>query len=347
MNKKGTKSRQLSKINFRLRYAVLCVTVLLLAHAPSGYAEPSSEIQVLIENDSFAGTDRYYSSGFKVGFGAQKEAWPKPVQNWLESVYGYLGKDKQYEQGFFLGQNIYTPRDIKSSDPQPNDRPWAGWLYAGWALQWHAPAEPRPVLDTLEINIGVIGPLALAEPVQSMGHELAGVPEPRGWDHQLPTEPGFMLGYLRKIKIGDESADIIPHAGVTVGTVMTLARVGGIVRWGKNLSGFGPDTIDPGGAILQGTHAKNPRRPRFEYYLFTGLDVRVVAYNAFLDGNFFRSSASVDREPVVYDLRAGLSVRYNTARVSLTQIRRSEEFSANGIGSGSQTFHSLNVGFEF
>jgi len=332
---------------FRRSCVITCMTVLLIAHAPAVYAEPSGEIQIFIENDFLAGTDHYYSNGVKVGFGAQADAWPKPVQNWLESVYGYLGKDKQYEQGFFLGQNIYTPRDIKNPDPQPNDRPWAGWLYAGWALQRLDTTTPVHKLDTLELNIGVIGPPALAKEVQTEWHKLIGAPEPRGWDHQLPTEPGFVLGYLRKIKIGDESVDMIPHAGVTVGTVMTLARAGGIVRWGKNLSGFGPDTIEPGGAVLQGTHAKNPRRPRFEYYLFAGLDVRAVAYNAFLDGNLFRSSPSVDREPIVYDLRVGVSVRYDTTRISLTQIRRSEEFSANGIGSGSQTFHSFNFGFEF
>ena len=95
---------------------------------------------------------------------------------------------------------------------------------------------------------------------------------------------------------------------------MTFARAGGIVRLGKNLSGFGPDSVEAGGAMLQGTHAKNPSRPRCEYYLFAGFDVRAVAYNAFLDGNLLRSSPGVDRKPVVYDVLSGLSLRYNTAR---------------------------------
>ena len=47
---------------------------------PSGWRrsrrpdESSGEIQVFIENDFLAGTDRYYSNGLKIGFGAQKEA---------------------------------------------------------------------------------------------------------------------------------------------------------------------------------------------------------------------------------------------------------------------------------
>jgi hypothetical protein len=332
----------------RFPYAAIVAAVWLAALAPPVYAEPSGEIQIFVENDFLAGTDRYYSNGLKIGFGAPTDAWSASVRKGLDSVLTWLDlkRDEHYELGFFLGQSIYTPRDIRTSEAQPNDRPWAGWLYAGWALQ-HQTLEPRPVLDTLELNIGVIGPPALAKPVQTEWHKLIGAPEPRGWTHQLPTEPGFMLGYLKKVKFGNGSVDVIPHAGATVGTVMTFARAGGIVRLGKNLSGFGPDSVEAGGAMLQSTHRQIQKRPGCEYYLFVGLDVRAVGYNAFLDGNFFRSSPGVDRKPVVYDVLSGLSLRYKTARVSLTQIRRSEEFSANGIGSGRQTFHSLNLGMEF
>ncbi len=331
----------------RLVFCTALAIVWLAAPFVPAHASSLDEIQIFVENDFLAGTDRYYSNGLKLGFGAQKEAWPEPVQHWLESVYRYLGQDKEYEQGFFLGQNIYTPRDIKIAEAQPNDRPWAGWLYAGWVLQRLDTASPRPTLDTLELDIGVIGPPALAKQVQTQWHKLIGAPEPRGWANQLPAEPGLMVGYLKKWKFGNDTLDIIPHAGATVGTVQTFARAGGIVRLGRNLSGFGPDSVEAGGAMLQSSHAKSPGRSRFEYYLFTGFDVRAVAYNVFLDGNFFRSSPSVDRKDGVYDVLLGLSLRYRAARLSLTQIRRSEEFSVNGNGGGRQTFHSLNFGLEF
>ena len=198
----------------RFPYAAIAAAVWLAAFAPPGHAEPSGEIQIFIENDFLAGTDRYYSNGLKIGFGAQPEAWPAPVRRGLSTVFDWLRlrQDDDYKLGFFVGQNIYTPRDIRTSEAQPNDRPWAGWLYAGWALQ-HLTLEPRPVLDTLELNIGVIGPPALAKQVQTEWHKLIGAPEPRGWAHQLPTEPGLMLGYLRKIKFGNESVDVIPPRG--------------------------------------------------------------------------------------------------------------------------------------
>lgn len=59
--------------------------------------------------------------------------------------------------------------------------------------------------------------------------------------------------------------------------------------------------------------------------------------------------ASIDRRAHVYDLTAGVSVRWQALRVSLTRVRRSPEFSASGSGEsgGRQTFDSINVGVEF
>ena len=51
--------------------------------------------------------------------------------------------------GFTLGQDIYTPRDIKIADPQPWDRPWAGWTYIGALVQAASPDTQ----DTVELNI--------------------------------------------------------------------------------------------------------------------------------------------------------------------------------------------------
>ena len=105
---------------------------------------------------------------------------------------------------------LSTPHAISAPARPTNDRPWAGWLYAGWALQRkRGTASSTGHAGTP--NIGVIGPPALAKPVQTEWHKLIGAPEPRGWTHQLPTEPGFVLGYLKKVKtFGNGSVDVIP-----------------------------------------------------------------------------------------------------------------------------------------
>jgi hypothetical protein len=84
-----------------------------------------------------------------------------------------------------------------------------------------------------------------------------------------------------------------------------------------------------------------------EWYVFAGLDHRLVAHNIFLDGAVFRDSPSVRKRPHVYDVTLGLSLRIDATRISVTRVRRSEEFfTAAGTG-GLQNFDSVNLGIEF
>jgi hypothetical protein len=115
------------------------------------------------------------------------------------------------------------------------------------------------------------------------------------------------------------------------------------------MTGFGPDSIEPGGAMLQNTRnaADRDSRGKFELYGFVGFDARLVGYNVFLEGPWFRDSPSVSKRNYVHDFSVGASMRYHWLRISLTHIRRSEEFYTAAGGGGSQRFDSLNVGFEF
>jgi hypothetical protein len=45
----------------------------------------------------------------------------------------------------------------------------------------------------------------------------------------------------------------------------------------------------------------------------------------------------------VYDITAGLSARIDKVRLSVTRVKRSEEFD----GGGKQRFYSINLGIEF
>ncbi len=315
-------------------------------------AKTACEFQVFIENDSFgAGTDRYYTNGFKIGGGVGAE----PVVNFLfhEPVKTVLRKISRHlddvdpgaiQLGLFAGQNLYTPRRITVAAAQPLDRPWAAWLYIGGVAQ----SVRSDRLQTVELDLGMVGPAALGKPVQTEWHKLVGAEQPLGWGNQIRNEPGVLLAYLSKWRYGPATGlQVVPHAGATVGNVMTLARAGGIVRVGQNMSGFGPDTIEPGGALLQSSRLADGAHRRPEWYVFAGFDSRVVGRNIFLDGNSFRESASVDRRVFVTDLKAGFSVRLPPLRLSVTHVQRSPEFDTPLGNSGMQKFQSINVSWEF
>jgi lipid A 3-O-deacylase len=307
------------------------------------------EFQLYIENDSFgAGTDRYYTNGIKFGGGVNADRvinrlLQTPARSVLESISDHLG---EVQVGLFFGQNMYTPRRITVAQGQPFDRPWAAWLYIGGVAQ----SVTGNRLQTVELDIGMVGPAALGKQVQTEWHKLVNADKPAGWGNQLRNEPGVLLAYLTKWRYGPSTGlQIVPHFGATVGNIMTIARAGGIVRVGQNMSGFGPDTIEPGGAMLQRTRLTDSRSKDDvpEWYLFAGFDARAVGRNIFLDGNSFRDGPSVNRRTLVYDAKVGLSIRIAPVRVSITHVERSEEF-ATPVGSGGrQRFQSINVSWEF
>lgn len=329
--------------------ALALLTSLLMPLAWASERPPEgSEFQLFIENDMLARSDRYYTNGIKFGGGMGFDLLQLPAADLLRELAP--NANGKVHLGLFLGQNMYTPRSITVSQAQPLDRPWAAWLYLGGVAQ----KARGNRLDTVELDIGMVGPSALGREIQSGWHRLIGSPQPQGWHHQIPNEPAFLITWLMKTKhalgnAGGVTFEAIPHAGVTAGTVMTLARAGGLVRFGRNMTGFGPDTIEPGGAMLQNMRreVEPGRDERFEWYGFAGVDHRLVAHNIFLDGTVFRDSPSISRRPHVYDLNLGASLRYGALRLSVTRVWRSEEFYTAASRGGRQTFDSVNLGLEF
>ncbi len=351
--------KDIIQISGRLpRHVLTALTIagLLWSAVPARAAEASteppldlhgSEIQIFIENDSFGSSDQYYTNGIKIGGGVPADRvmglFTRPPNALLDAISD--GASNHF--GLFIGQNLYTPRDISIAAPQPNDRPWAAWAYIGAVAQ--SVKDDR--LHTVEFDLGFVGPPALGKQVQTFWHEhIVDAPEPNGWGNQIRSEPGFLLAYLHKRRYGDNTGvQFVPHIGASLGTIMTFARIGGIVRVGRNMTGFGPDGIEPGGAMLKNARQEHDGRARqsYEWFVFAGVDGRAIAHNIFLDGSLFRDGPSVQSRSMVYDITAGVSARIDKVRMSLTRIKRSEEFTTPAGGGGQQQFHSVNIGIEF
>lgn len=296
--------------------------------------DDSWRLSVLEENDSiWSGTDKYYTQGLSfVVLGPAVEdgsAWDAPFDTF--AGWGLLpsenGTSRRYE--ILLGQQIFTPADISQDNPDPDDRPYAGWFFGGLGL---IQDTDHRRLDHFELLIGVVGPAAFAETTQNDWHQYIGVDDAFGWDHQLHNEPGLMLTYERKYRFATPTddgfgADFIPEAGVTVGNVMTYAQIGGMLRIGRNLQAdYGPARMRPS---LSGTtyFTEKDMVGRFGFYLFAGAQGRAVARNIFLDGNTFRDSRSVDSEALVADLTGGISFFWgDDVKLDVAAIHRTKEF---------------------
>jgi Outer membrane protein LpxR len=55
----------------------------------------------------------------------------------------------------FLGQSIFTPKNLSIRPPDPHDRPYAGWLYVGTSLLQETAGG---MLENAELDFGIVGP---------------------------------------------------------------------------------------------------------------------------------------------------------------------------------------------
>jgi hypothetical protein len=331
MDQQGIGSRLLSG-----RRLALWAAALLIVAPAALRADDSQRLSVIEENDSlFLDSDDHYTQGLRIGWLGPDVA---PGSDWNEPfdllggvlpVFGAGEKERSRRYALSFGQSFFTPSVIAVNPPDPRDRPYAGWLYLGADLLQDT---DRRMLEHLELQVGVVGPAALGKEVQRGWHELIGATNPQGWGSQLNDEPGIVLSYERKWRFtlaGDRGTgvDVIPELGGTVGNVFTYGEAGVMLRIGSNLQAdYGPARIRP---ALSGTDYFNRDYldGDFGFYGFIGAQGRAVARNIFLDGNSFRSSPSVDKEPLVADVQAGVSLFWRDGtRLDVSVVHRTEEF---------------------
>lgn len=308
---------------------------LVLGGRPAAAEEPQraedrrGSFSLLVENDAFIATDRHYTNGLRASWLSAEDdvpAWGR----WLARNMPLIDPGRRLRIGYAVGQSMFTPNDIDVAALQPDERPYAGWLYGEVGLT----SETDARMDQIALSLGVVGPLSLAENTQRFWHETFGFQDPKGWDNQLENEPAINLFVERKWRnlwrhaplLGLET-DVTPHLGGSLGNVFTYAAAGLTVRLGVDLEDdFGPPRIRPS---LPGSAFFTPRS-HFAWYLFAGLEGRAVAHNIFLDGNTFADSHSVDRETWVADVQIGLALLFERVRLTFTVVERSPEFEGQG-----------------
>lgn len=306
----------------------LLLLLLLPPPTEAQSADPEHGVQIFTENDLFSrsNSDQWYTNGLRIVYLPRQQNWTR-LDEFRRLAKRFYDPEAVVRVGFSLGQDIYTPRDIQNPAPQPWDRPWAGWTYLGAVAQAASPDTQ----DTVELNIGAVGPASGARSIQTRWHRMIGAPKPEGWANQISNELGVNLIWKHQTRrqYVCNTADLIPHYGLALGNVYTYAAAGATLRVGKNLSGFGDDrsvTSLRRGASISG-FCLPPERRDPEYYIFARTEGRLVARNMFLDGNTFRDSAKVTKRPWAYDVAIGASIRFlENFRLTFTQTWRSMEF---------------------
>ncbi len=285
------------------------------AEKPDGGVELATW-RVEFANDFFFKKDNQISSGWSLqkhsavaGNWETLEDVPGFVKQWGKKIPTLTDEGLVYRTGIAIGQVIQTPEDGSRSDLIKDDVPYVGVL----TLQttWYAFNDNE--FRGFEITAGVVGPASLAEQTQKTVHKLTGNNDPKGWDNQLDTEPVINLNYMRKQKVWrwdnpiGLSFDTAINGYVGLGNLFTQASTGLEMRFGHNMPGGFVYVPDPIGFSMHYIAVLKPENPQAaSFYASLVLRGSAFAYNIFLDGNTFRDSHSVDKEPLVGLAVAGL-----------------------------------------
>ncbi len=285
------------------------------------------------ENDLVGdGNDRYYTSGVRATYFNPAAELPEFIRDAADALPGFRVNETT-STFFTVGQNLYTPSDVTTRAANPNDRPYAGWLYGSVGMT----TLVRDRLDELELTLGVVGPEALGEQTQKFIHRhVTDSNTPKGWNNQLDTEPGIVLSWQRRWPRGfggDWHYDVLdrwrlraePNVNVSLGNIYTYAGTGVMFTFGpsKELQDT-PPRVKP---AMSGTGYFATPENNWGWNLFAGVDGRAVARNIFLDGNSFDSnSPSVDKKHFVADAVAGIAFTFYDLRLSYSANYRTKEF---------------------
>jgi hypothetical protein len=219
-----------------------------------------------------------------------------------------------------LAQEMYTPHLARvpySTPDWENERPYFGWLYA--TAEGHV--VTRRARRTLALTLGVTGPPSGAEVLHAAAHIVNRrfARAVSGWETQVGFEPGVVASARQTVmalRLGSRRAamvQVMPSAGMSLGTVRTAADAGAAVRVGLNL-----------------THPWDPRlwenRRPFELWLSAGGRVEYVARDMSLDGTLLNPARRVERVPGVNQYEVGGGLRLWNLSVGYNTVTRSREY---------------------
>ncbi len=217
-------------------------------------------------NDFFTATDRYYTQGVQVRHAA--DLWERlPTSRLLLR----LPSDADPLYGFFLRQDCYTPRSIRSDTIRTGDRPFAALLYLGQEAT--SSDEAGGIRLRSHYKLGLLGPCAACAQEQQWIHHGLGNIEPLGWQYQVRTDLIANYGVEVQQRLAGANAYCVYGLGSgEVGTLRDALTAGLVVELGH---------------AQRGSNERD-RTARMRFTAYGQADATAVAFDAALQGGPFQ-----------------------------------------------------------
>jgi len=284
----------------------------------SSYISPHHRFWLFFDNDMFSNTDRYYTNGVVLGYTAPG------LTTWgLNRLMINTNNNSVVHSSLSLHHGMFTPLTTKEPPPLVNDRPYASTLY----LRYSQVSENalNGIRITSALDAGVIGDVALGRYFQRSVH--SGLPsndEPVGWETQIQND--LVLNYMVDIQkqlLLSRNIEVYAEGTVNAGTLHTNASMGINAVAGIFSPGLTP--------IPQQYEQLSAIESPWKYGVNGGLELRMIAYDATLQGGMFNKNNIYALKPdeierLVAAIHLGLFAKYRKLGINISQYYLSSEF---------------------
>ncbi|WP_204260416.1 lipid A deacylase LpxR family protein [Muriicola jejuensis] len=246
--------------------------------------EPNHQLSLQHDNDFFALSDRYYSSGLFLSYTRRLSTWEKGDENQQITLK--------------LGQEVYTPADIKAREISEQDRPYVGFL--GLRTGWSRVKENQAV--DVSLLLGIAGNNSGAGGFQRWYHKIFVVSDPPVWTGEMnnTAHANLYVDYYREWTLAPLPFSV--RTGIQPELAFGTRDQYGQLTW---ISYFG--RRDPLRSSM--AHHRIGATSR-EIYFSLRADYRYVAHNAMLEGNAAGDDSIFLIDALKHLFTAGLDVHH-------------------------------------
>lgn len=255
-------------------------------------------------NDFIHQTDQYFSNGFLLEY-------YNPIfeHNPFNFILFPRAKAKYVLEGISLTQDLFTPIELTDTVKQKADRPFAAYILIGakrvlFSLKYK-------LRLTSEIQVGIIGESAMGKEIQNGIHDLLPTSSwVYGWANQIRDD--FCINYFAQIEkeiYGKDWYEFNWVVSTKLGSPYTYLDAGTTFRFGKFDQKYLRDF-------------ESLSNLGWQSYFFADLRVRLVGYNATLQGGLFNNNSiyTIDNiNRVVADLVTGINYSHKNFKIELAQ----------------------------
>lgn len=221
------------------------------------------------DNDYFTGVDQNYTQGYNFELVA-----PIFQQNPVNNLF-FKPKNSQYKYGLSIEHIGFTPNNIKSTDIQYDDRPFAAAIMLKSFLIAIDTIKKSRLVSS--VNMGIIGPGAFGKEMQVAIHEATGNTIPGGWRNQIKNDVvvNYEINYEKQLIHFSNLFCLNATSNAKVGTLFTNASLG----------------LNASVGLLNNPFLGTTFKRNFELYFFTQVLASAIGYDATLQGGLFNTKS--------------------------------------------------------